>query len=188
MVFMRIQEAYELLTGRRRRGLPDAPDGAAGAQQGDWAFHDWFWSFKAKRNWASQVEGRASPPPHAAPPAEEQAEVLRTQLAGLRHRAAIRRVRCAAAESAAECAAAWGANDADSVAGTSAEAAAHMPVGSSPPPSEPEGLPADGWTDEGVAAAPPPPPRPAFVATEERRTHVAGQLAGLHRRAAMKVR
>jgi hypothetical protein len=39
--FMSIQQAYELLTKKGDGGRPRA--------DGDWAFHDWFWSFTQKR-------------------------------------------------------------------------------------------------------------------------------------------
>jgi curved DNA-binding protein CbpA len=96
--FMTIQQAYELLTGKGRGGA----DGRGGQQRGDWAFHDWYWSFMQKRRWgsykkgsaaaASQAEHAASADPTGTPfhQQPEHKSTLRSQLAGLRHRAAIR--------------------------------------------------------------------------------------------------
>ncbi|KAF8061285.1 dnaJ [Scenedesmus sp. PABB004] len=190
--FMSIQQAYELLTSRNRPGAAGGGDG----RRSDWAFHDWYWSFMQKRRWGAHKRGRAPPPADAAahggdagaapppppPPghhdAAAHAAALRTQLAGLRHRAAVRSRKPAAR---------FGVG-----------AAPPAPV---PPPDEHDaagpggGLDIDsspmsdgcnmasGVTDWAAAEA----ARAAakhFSATESHRAQVMHQVAGLHRRAA----
>lgn len=77
--FLLVIEAYEILTGKR--------DGKEAPEKGNsWEFHDWFWKFTINRR-----RGGAS----AA--SKDQAfasrSQMQTQLAGLRHRAAIRSIK-----------------------------------------------------------------------------------------------
>ncbi|KAK9815055.1 hypothetical protein WJX73_006015 [Symbiochloris irregularis] len=44
--FLRIQGAYETLSGRRRGKSIDQP-----SKRGGWDFHDWYWQFSASRKW-----------------------------------------------------------------------------------------------------------------------------------------
>lgn len=78
--FIAIQEAYEILTGRRRN--PKVDSGSASG----WDFHDWFWRFKYSRR-----AGGGATTAQAPPPPEEQRERLREQLSGLRAKAAAKR-------------------------------------------------------------------------------------------------
>lgn len=102
--FLKIQEAYEILCGRRRgSGAQES------GQDGGWDFHDWFWQFRAERSWAAHkkrrartaaaaagggaagadpraAESEASPPPRAPPPTG----AWRSQVHGLKQRAASR--------------------------------------------------------------------------------------------------
>lgn len=99
MQFLNISEAYDFLIQLMRskregvdiEGTSQRP-GSAGNSD---AWHDWYWSFRMSRNWErqkSRTEDDAANPPKQASAPQEPA-ILRTQLAGLRHRAAIRRNR-----------------------------------------------------------------------------------------------
>ncbi|KAL6763386.1 hypothetical protein V8C86DRAFT_2493618 [Haematococcus lacustris] len=107
--FLTITQAYEFLMSLAHG--KDMGDLLASCQRrgNSAAFHDWFWAFRMSRTWdkqhhseaaadsAAQQFAAAQGPPGwagAAPrPQAQDAEVLRTQLAGLRHRAALRRHR-----------------------------------------------------------------------------------------------
>jgi len=78
--FLAIQEAYEILTGKRRGKEVDS-----GPASG-WDFHDWFWRFKFSRR-----AGGGAATARAPPPQEEQRERLREQLSGLKAKAAAKR-------------------------------------------------------------------------------------------------
>jgi hypothetical protein len=179
--FMTIQQAYELLTGKSRHSV-QRPDGS----RADSAFHDWYWSFVQKRRWGGYKKGSASPasaqgpagfeggvPPHKTP--EHQA-TLRSQLAGLRHRAAIRAKRQRNVAHAAEPA----GDRQDQQHGSELEYdSSHMGDGCNM---------ATGVTDWEAAeqqyaahAA-----KRRFSATESHRHQVMQQMAGLHRQAAVK--
>lgn len=84
---MTLQTAYELLMGRA--GGKEATDHS---DSNSWSFHDWYWSFRVQRSWGSQQEGgsaaRSAAPGYQEPEAKK---VVASQLAGLRHRAAVRR-------------------------------------------------------------------------------------------------
>lgn len=73
--FLLVVEAYEILTGKR--------DGKEGVEKGSWEFHDWFWKFAMNRR-------RAGGHPASKDEAFASRSQMQTQLAGLRHRAAIR--------------------------------------------------------------------------------------------------
>jgi hypothetical protein len=75
--FLAIQEAYEILTGKRRG--KEVEEGPASG----WDFHDWFWRFKFSRR--SGAAAQAPPPPEAT------RERLREQLSGLKAKAAAKR-------------------------------------------------------------------------------------------------
>lgn len=105
--FMTIQQAYELLTGRSRQD----PNGNT-SRRSDQAFHDWYWSFMQKRRWGGYKKNSQAAAAAAAAAADAAADAatsgsssssssgtstnaapqstLHSQLAGLRHRAAIR--------------------------------------------------------------------------------------------------
>ncbi|CAL8463496.1 g3030 [Coccomyxa elongata] len=90
--FVKIQEAYEVVTGKRRgttsEGAPRSSSAAAG-----WDFHDWYWKFTAGKRWDQQRKKPAhSPATEAARPRPTGApkEALQAQLAGLRRKAAFR--------------------------------------------------------------------------------------------------
>ncbi|KAH7622466.1 putative Chaperone protein DnaJ [Nannochloris sp. 'desiccata'] len=78
--FLAIQEAYEILTGKRRGKEVDS-----GPASG-WDFHDWFWRFKFSRR-----AGGGAATAQAPPPPEEQRKRLREQLSGLKAKAAAKR-------------------------------------------------------------------------------------------------
>jgi len=89
--FLSIQQAYELLTGKTRHSSvgPNTTH-----QANNWEFHDWYWNFMTKRRWQSRQPGAATSvdPAEAASKVQqpEHKATLRSQLAGLRQRAAIR--------------------------------------------------------------------------------------------------
>eukprot|EP00878_Enallax_costatus_P007457 GHUV01007810.1.p1 GENE.GHUV01007810.1~~GHUV01007810.1.p1 ORF type:complete len:224 (+),score=66.75 GHUV01007810.1:677-1348(+) len=175
--FMSIQQAYELLTGKSRHSV-QRPDGT----RADSAFHDWYWSFVQKRRWNGYKKGAAPSaaaqepsgfeggvPPHKTP--QHQA-TLRSQLAGLRHRAAIRAKR-------------------------QRDTAAQEPVQEQEHDNDVEydsSQMGDGcnmasgvidWkaAEEQYAAQ---AAKKRFTATESHREQVMQQMAGLHRRAAVQ--
>ncbi|GAX77547.1 hypothetical protein CEUSTIGMA_g4991.t1 [Chlamydomonas eustigma] len=91
-VFLQLTEAYEFLMGRLRgKELSSVGDT-------DWDFHDWYWNFKAKRTWSKQHT--VDPPAEASPSSNSSRRSatqaagakanIQSQLAGLRHRAAVR--------------------------------------------------------------------------------------------------
>ncbi|CAL5223797.1 g6368 [Coccomyxa viridis] len=97
--FVKIQEAYEVVTGKRRGSTVE--DTQQPAKAGSWDFHDWYWKFTVSKRWDQQKHKKPSssapqpPRPTGAPQA-----ALQEQLAGLRRKAAYRRVnRRAASES-----------------------------------------------------------------------------------------
>ena len=76
----------------------DLSVGESGSQQ-NWEFHDWYWSFRMKRTWAKQQHQYEDGDCADAPPIDQPSRTaqvsgsksaIRSQLAGLRHRAAIR--------------------------------------------------------------------------------------------------
>lgn len=83
--FLMLQEAYEILIGKSR-----GKEGVKGTDGKDWEFHDWYWQFRMSRNKrktqggspASGADAHFDPPRHKVE--------LKSQLAGLRHRAAVR--------------------------------------------------------------------------------------------------
>lgn len=109
--FILLTQAYEMLLGRAE-GKTN-PDHASAS---GWDFHDWYWSFRMARSWEKQQGkaaaaaaaaaaasgaasgaqeedgwGRRQPPhSHAGFKQPEARNNLRSQLAGLRHRAAVR--------------------------------------------------------------------------------------------------
>jgi len=83
--FIAIQEAYEMLIGRREMRGNSAS--VAGQGKDGWSFHDWFWGFTYARR-ARNMKGKGAhvkPPP---PPAGH----WREQVVDLKRRAAIRRM------------------------------------------------------------------------------------------------
>ncbi|EFJ45572.1 hypothetical protein VOLCADRAFT_94031 [Volvox carteri f. nagariensis] len=113
--FIALTQAYEMLLGRAE-GKTD-PNHASSS---GWDFHDWYWNFRMQRSWEKQqrqAKGAADggstgsssssstesgyswrPPPHgqAGFGQPEARANLRSQLAGLRHRAAVRANRSSA--------------------------------------------------------------------------------------------
>ncbi|GIL63966.1 hypothetical protein Vafri_17873 [Volvox africanus] len=110
--FLALTQAYEMLLGRAE-GKTD-PNHASSS---GWDFHDWYWNFRMQRSWEKQQRqakaaaaaaagadmedsrpenaepgcGRRAPPHgHAGYKQPEARANLRSQLAGLRHRAAVR--------------------------------------------------------------------------------------------------
>lgn len=85
--FIALTSAYELLMGRS-----GGKEGTDHSDSNGWNFHDWYWSFRASRSWGTQQAGgsskKAKTPGYQEP---ESKEVLECQLAGLRHRAAVRK-------------------------------------------------------------------------------------------------
>jgi hypothetical protein len=65
--------------GRRRYGSDALP----GTQKDSWDFHDWFWKFSMRRRWG---RGSANSPPPPPP-----GHAWKTQLHGLKQRAAVRK-------------------------------------------------------------------------------------------------
>ncbi|GAB4819254.1 hypothetical protein N2152v2_006300 [Parachlorella kessleri] len=82
--FLSIQEAYEIVMGRRRGKEADASENGNG-----WSFHDWYWRFKASKRWGKKG-ARAGPNPFAStsPPPQDQ---WKSQLHGLKRKAAAKR-------------------------------------------------------------------------------------------------
>jgi ribonuclease E len=94
--FISIQEAYEILTGKRR-----APEGEGSEHaRATWAYHDWFWSFRARRQRRARGGAAAAAADAAAPPPPPR-DAWREQVSGLRSRAAQRRAQAPAATAAA---------------------------------------------------------------------------------------
>lgn len=65
------------------------------------AHPQWYWQFRMARTWERQQQGHGPSPTAAASPKPQNEEGLRTQLAGLRHRAAMRKQKGATATSSA---------------------------------------------------------------------------------------
>lgn len=87
--FLAIQEAYEIIMGRRRGKESDSsPNGNS------WDFHDWYWRFSMSKRWgrskSSSRAGATNPFASATPPPGRQ---WKTQLEGLRHKAAAKRAK-----------------------------------------------------------------------------------------------
>jgi len=80
--FMKIQEAYEMLMGRRHGGSLSGSK----VEQDGWNFHDFFWSFNYHRRKKEERMGVSGTPP---PPAG----AWKGQMENLKRRAAIRRWR-----------------------------------------------------------------------------------------------
>ncbi|KXZ53872.1 hypothetical protein GPECTOR_6g790 [Gonium pectorale] len=97
--FMLLTQAYEMLLGRAEGKADPGHSSSSG-----WDFHDWYWNFRMQRSWEKQhrharngesdegaTSGRPPPPhSHAGYKQPEGRANLRSQLAGLRHRAAVR--------------------------------------------------------------------------------------------------
>lgn len=79
--FMKIQEAYEMLMGRRHGNILGPK-----AEQNGWNFHDFFWSFNYHRRKREEQMGSCGMPP---PPAGS----WKGQMENLKRRAAMRRWR-----------------------------------------------------------------------------------------------
>ena len=89
--FIRIQEAYELITGKRK-DVGGTPGGSQ--QHGGWDFHDWFWAISMKRRHKRGGAGAAATEHEAAgapPPPEAMRAQWKSQLGGLRQKAAAKR-------------------------------------------------------------------------------------------------
>lgn len=83
--FIAVQEAYEMLLGRR---MSSTAMERTGVSQGGWKFHDWFWSFSYLRRKKKMEKGNGEakmPPP---PPGH-----WRQQMVDLKKRAVARRMR-----------------------------------------------------------------------------------------------
>lgn len=80
--FMKIQEAYEMLMGKRHGDVLGAK-----TEQNGWNFHDFFWSFNYHRRKREERMGVSSTPP--PPPAG----AWKGQMENLKRRAAVRRWR-----------------------------------------------------------------------------------------------
>mmetsp|Transcript_6383 Transcript_6383/g.12583 ORF Transcript_6383/g.12583 Transcript_6383/m.12583 type:complete len:343 (+) Transcript_6383:67-1095(+) len=81
--FMKIQEAYEMLMGRRHGHVMGSKEG-----QNGWNFHDFFWSFnyhRRKKHMQGGGYGRSRPPPPAG--------AWKEQMSQLKQRAAVRKRR-----------------------------------------------------------------------------------------------
>jgi len=92
--FISIQQAYELLTGKSRGKEVDLESRSSG-----WSFHDFYWSFKLRnrRKPGAAAAGQPSAAsPHSSPP-PPLSETLRyqwkSQLQGLKQKAAARKYR-----------------------------------------------------------------------------------------------
>lgn len=167
--FLSIQEAYELLTGRSNRTRGDGSAGKDG-----WDFHDWYWDFQMKRRWDSQHTTKASTSQARGYKEPEHQSTLRSQLAGLRHRAAIRSTaRRRRQDSAAT--SSWDESVTSSMEEEEEEASTwnNSEMG-------------DGCSSVSNTTKASSPPRRKFVATNDTRESLSHQLAGLKRKAAMK--
>ncbi|CAD7699940.1 unnamed protein product [Ostreobium quekettii] len=78
-MFLAIHEAYEILLGTKQGKNMDRSTG--------WDFHDWYWKFLMRRKHGHKGPGQAHDDHHSGSASREQ---VRSQLAGLRHRAAVR--------------------------------------------------------------------------------------------------
>lgn len=226
--FMTIQQAYELLSGRGRGGPDgDATRSHGGGSAAESSWHDWYWAFVQRRRWGGYKKASASaaaaasasaphgsgerhgtdadssssgmppppPPPHRQP--QHQA-TLRSQLAGLRHRAAVRAHRPprhghmgmdVGASTAEPGARVVGVQDAATAAAASAQPTTHAGYGGmeyDSAMSDGCNVASSGVTDwaaaEAVRAA--DPGRRRFSCTDGHRRQVAAQVARLHRHAA----
>eukprot|EP00890_Picochlorum_soloecismus_P006078 jgi/Picsp_1/6471/NSC_03817-R1_chaperone protein len=83
--FIAVQEAYEMLLGRR---MSSTAMERTGVSQGGWKFHDWFWSFSylRRKKKMEKGNGEAKMPP---PPAGH----WRQQMVDLKKRAVARKMR-----------------------------------------------------------------------------------------------
>lgn len=223
---MTIQQAYELLSGRGRGGPDgDATRSHGGGSAAESSWHDWYWAFVQRRRWGGYKKASASaaaaasasaphgsgerhgtdadssssgmppPPPHRQP--QHQA-TLRSQLAGLRHRAAVRAHRPprhghmgmdVGASTAEPGARVVGVQDAATAAAASAQPTTHAGYGGmeyDSAMSDGCNVASSGVTDwaaaEAVRAA--DPGRRRFSCTDGHRRQVAAQVARLHRHAA----
>lgn len=176
--FISIQEAYEILTGKARG--KQAGSNRSNSNN-DWDFHDWFWQFRMSRSWERQRGG--SPRPNTASASgpfqpQETKEGIRTQLAGLRHRAAIRRMQ-------------EQNSSPSSTSGPSSTQPASEPstTATAAPFTEAADV-SDGANYTTPAAQSEPAQqqqqKPKFHMGEERRSHLSSQIAGLKRKGVLK--
>ncbi|CAK0739124.1 hypothetical protein CVIRNUC_001139 [Coccomyxa viridis] len=99
--FVKIQEAYEVVTGKRRGSTVEETKQAA--KTGTWDFHDWYWKFTASKRWDQQSKKKpVDAAQQAARPTGAPEQALQEQLAGLRRKAAFRRASRRAGSSAAQ--------------------------------------------------------------------------------------
>ncbi|PSC70671.1 molecular chaperone [Micractinium conductrix] len=87
--FLSIQEAYELLVGKRQGKDVDEMRGAGG--RGGWSFHDWYWSFSMRRRSKAASGGAFTGAAGGAEVPPVSAEHWRLQMEGLRSKAAAKR-------------------------------------------------------------------------------------------------
>lgn len=84
--FIAVQEAYEMLLGRR---MSSTAMERSGVSQGGWKFHDWFWSFSYLRRKKKMEKGNNGEAKMGPPPAGH----WRQQMVDLKKRAAARKMR-----------------------------------------------------------------------------------------------
>jgi hypothetical protein len=147
-----------------------------------------FWQFKTSRRWdpsgaRQQAAGAAAAAPEGSQARSEDPETIRSQLAGLRHRAAIRATTKRRAQPD-------GADAAPEREGAQAQEQQQQAQAQAREESWDSSEVADGAQVGGGAAAAAGGPKASaarrFVASEEKRGQVIDQLAGLKRRAAIK--
>lgn len=178
--FLSIQQAYELLSGKSR--YPTSGPNTT-HQADNWEFHDWYWSFMQKRRWQAHQPGAAATaaeePASKVRQPEHQSKV-RSQLAGLRQRAAIRNMKEQRQQAQAA------ASTAEPEAGPG-EPACEAPELDYDTSEMSDGVnmsarSADPWSEAAAAAG----PARKFTASESHRQQVMRQMAGMKRMQGMK--
>lgn len=200
--FLNITEAYEFLL-QLMRSKHQGPQGQQGNSE---AFHDWYWSFRMSRTWERQTSKAAGPDDRSPPQPASQPqdpEALRSQLAGLRHRAAIRKNRPATATTTA---AEGTTQDETTTSSDGAEqwfAVAEGPSDSADPSlrqpqpamvhdatptaaPEPQAASAKQEVEDAPAQQQQAQPRRKFVANDDVREGLKAQLHGMRRKAQIR--
>jgi hypothetical protein len=186
-VFLQLSEAYSFIMGKLGKG-PDGSGAGGSTQTDDWEFHDWYWSFRMSRTWNKNQDGTAAAPPEPKPAGRPK---LNEQLAGLRHRAAVRANAPPKASPAASAASCDGEPAAASTAGRPAEPASNEAASESEDWDERDWMDGHVYLNVGDSVGYEVPDaswaysqtRRKFVAHQGTREQVTGQLAGLRRKA-----
>lgn len=182
--FLEVQEAYEILTGRAR-----GKEVSRVSEGHNWDWHDWYWQFRV-----SHIRQRKEGDNPAHSPTVCSHNELRSQMAGLRQRSAIRTVKSRTSANKA-CTGTSSFSD-EELRGQNVHTTAVQD------PCAPESAPKESPRDAECYASEQPSDcaaadpflfetvqsdqKPKFHATSEVRSNIVTQLAGLKRKVAIK--